>query len=68
MQTMKVKPWAEAQGDHVVINARDYDADVHESLDPAETIVGDSPGEALPSPSNESQTAPARRGRTPKAR
>lgn len=29
-ETMKVKPWGEGQGDFVVINASDFDADIHE--------------------------------------
>lgn len=33
MQTMKVKPWSDDQGDHVVINAEDFDPAVHEPLE-----------------------------------
>lgn len=29
MNTVKVEPWGEGQGDHVVINAADFDEDVH---------------------------------------
>lgn len=33
METMKVKPWGEGQGDHVLINAADFDAARHEPFD-----------------------------------
>lgn len=59
MKTMKVKPWAEGQGDHVLINAHDYDASVHEALDPVDVAAEDD--------ANETEAAPARRGRKPKA-
>jgi hypothetical protein len=29
METMKVKPWGEGQGEFVVINAEDFDPKVH---------------------------------------
>ncbi|NLS03614.1 hypothetical protein HGP14_09610 [Rhizobium sp. P32RR-XVIII] len=29
METMKVKPWSEDQGDHVLINKADFDPDKH---------------------------------------
>lgn len=32
METVKVKPWGEGQGDHVVINADDFDPKVHTLL------------------------------------
>lgn len=31
--TIKVKPWGEGQGDHVLINEEDFDASLHEMLD-----------------------------------
>ena len=31
--TVKVKPWSEGQGDHVVINEADFDPERHELLD-----------------------------------
>ena len=34
METIKVKPWSEDQGDHVVINAEDFDEAVHVRVDP----------------------------------
>ncbi len=33
METMKVKPWSEDQGDYVVINKADFDQDIHEAFD-----------------------------------
>ena len=33
METMKVKPWGEGQGDHVVINVSDFDPKKHTPLD-----------------------------------
>lgn len=33
MDTIKVKPWHPSQGDHVVINAADFDPAVHQRLD-----------------------------------
>ena len=32
MPTMKVEPWGEGQGDHVVIEESDFDPEVHEKL------------------------------------
>jgi predicted RNA-binding protein Jag len=32
METMKVKPWGNGQGDHVVINKADFDPKKHEEL------------------------------------
>lgn len=31
------KPWGEGQGDYVRVNLADFDADVHELYDPADT-------------------------------
>lgn len=38
IETIKVKPWGDGQGDFVVINKDDFDPDLHEALDdkPAE--------------------------------
>jgi hypothetical protein len=33
METMKVKPWSQDQGDHVLINKADFDPEIHESFD-----------------------------------
>lgn len=33
IETMKVKPWGKDQGDHVVVNAEDFDPKVHQRLD-----------------------------------
>lgn len=33
-ETIKVKAWAEGQGDHVVINKSDFDPDMHEMFEP----------------------------------
>lgn len=33
METIKVKPWSNDQGDFVVINAADFDPAVHVALD-----------------------------------
>jgi hypothetical protein len=63
MQTMKVKPWSDDQGDHVLINVDDFDPDKHEALE------GKSP-EASGESEGEEQDIPAaavRRGRKPKA-
>ena len=34
METIIVKPWGAGQGDHVIINAADFDPAVHEMLQP----------------------------------
>jgi hypothetical protein len=36
INTIKVKPWGEGQGDFVEINADDFDAKVHKKLTDAE--------------------------------
>lgn len=33
MNTLKVKPWGKDQGDFVLINESDFDADKHQRLD-----------------------------------
>ena len=33
METIKVKPWGEGQGDYVVINAEDFDPEQYEKLE-----------------------------------
>jgi len=33
METIKVKPWGEDQGEFVLINAEDFDAEKHELLE-----------------------------------
>lgn len=33
VETIKVKPWGDGQGDFVVINKDDFDPDLHEALD-----------------------------------
>jgi len=45
MKTIKVKPWGEGQGDHVVINESDYDPKVHKLLDEADD--SDKPSKGL---------------------
>jgi hypothetical protein len=35
-QTIRVKPWGEGQGDHVVISAEDFDPAIHTPLDAAD--------------------------------
>lgn len=35
IEILKVKPWGKDQGDHVLINASDFDANFHELLDAA---------------------------------
>lgn len=35
--TIKVKPWGEGQGDHVVINEADFDPSKHERFEPVES-------------------------------
>jgi len=32
MKTMKVKPWGEGQGDHVLINEDKFDPSIHEEI------------------------------------
>lgn len=67
MQTMKVKPWSEEQGDFVLINADDFDPSKHERLDgEAKAPVADQAGEAVEH-AHDAQVASARRGRKPKA-
>ena len=34
MDTIRVKPWGKGQGDHVTINAEDYDPAIHDAIDP----------------------------------
>lgn len=59
METMKVKPWHESQGDHVLINAADFDPAVHQ-LHGVE--------EAAPEANQvAAEDAPKRRGRPPKS-
>lgn len=36
MKTIKVKPWGEGQGDHVLINEEDFNPEFHALLDAAE--------------------------------
>lgn len=50
METMKVKPWHESQGEYVLINVEDFDPEKHKPLD-------DVAAESEP---------PKRRGRPPK--
>jgi hypothetical protein len=58
MDTIKIKPWHESQGDHVVINKADFDPEKHELLEgETEVLAG----------AEASGDAPARRGRKPKA-
>jgi hypothetical protein len=40
MKTIKIKPSHESQGDHVLINEADFNADLHELLDGTETDAG----------------------------
>ena len=35
MQTIRVKPWGEGQGDFVLINAEDFDPASHVMVEPA---------------------------------
>jgi hypothetical protein len=32
METMKVKPWGENQGDHVIIDKHQFDPKIHEEM------------------------------------
>jgi hypothetical protein len=32
METMKVKPWGENQGDHVIIDKHQFDPKIHEEI------------------------------------
>ena len=54
IETIKVKPWGEGQGDHVVINKADFDPELHEAFEP-DSQQADQPA------------TPAKRGRKPKA-
>jgi hypothetical protein len=47
MKTIKVKPWAPEQGDHVVINRADFNPSVHELVDGEVLEVGGA-GERVP--------------------
>jgi hypothetical protein len=59
MDTLKIRSTDEAsQGPFVIINKDDFDPAVHEALDPVDVIADDS---------SETEAAPARRGRKPKA-
>lgn len=51
METIKVKPWGDGQGDHVMINADDFDSEKHQLFEDAQVIDSFESGE------------PARRGR-----
>jgi hypothetical protein len=33
METIKVKPWGEGQGEYVLINAEDFNPEIHEEFD-----------------------------------
>lgn len=46
MKLLKVKPWGEDQGDHVLINEEDFNPEVHELFD--STPVGDLRLDELP--------------------
>lgn len=51
IETIKVKPWGKDQGDHVVINADDFDPKVHSLIEgekapqPADPFDHDGDGE-----------------------
>lgn len=47
MKTIRVKPWGEEQGDHVVINEADFDPDFHQHLD-SEAPEADKPKRGRP--------------------
>lgn len=55
METMKVKPWGEGQGDHVVINAEDFNPEFHKKLDEPEKAQESEKTEA---PKEETKEAP----------
>lgn len=38
LETIKVKPWGEGQGDHVVINKDDFDPEKHQLFDETEQV------------------------------
>ena len=40
MSTVKVMPWGEGQGDHVIINAEDFDPEFHTKFSEASSDVG----------------------------
>lgn len=37
-ETMKVMPWGKGQGDYVVINKADFDANVHKAYEPEKPV------------------------------
>lgn len=41
LKIMKVKPWGQGQGDHVLINESDFDPSFHVPFDAAEKPAGD---------------------------
>lgn len=47
MKTIKVKPWGEGQGDHVLINESDFDPKVHQAIEdkPAQPSQPEQPKE-----------------------
>lgn len=48
MGTIKVKPWGNGQGDHVLINEEDFDPAKHELFGSAETMPGEpGPGDQI---------------------
>lgn len=47
MKTIRVKPWGEEQGGHVVINEVDFDPDFHQHLD-SEAPEADKPKRGRP--------------------
>ena len=67
IETIKVKPWGKDQGDHVVINADDFDPKVHsliagekapEPADPFDHDFDGAPGGSLPKPIAKSAPKP----------
>jgi len=44
-ETIKVKPWGAGQGDHVLINKDDFDAEKHEHFEAADSVSADANGD-----------------------
>lgn len=49
MKTMRVQPWGEDQGDHVVINVTDFDPKVHVRIDAKAAPMSEAPAEPVKS-------------------
>ena len=56
METMKVKPWGNGQGDHVVINKADFDPKKHEEFKESAAKADD----PIPASNKQAEETPAK--------